>query len=286
MKPEMNSDPMQIDQPRVFPRRGTARLRRMLFVLAALATLVTLIVLGLPRVRNHAMSDLTRRVSRNIPGYNLHFAWEDSFGERGFRGLMYPHYTDPPPWEVPYSTSDKTNPLHGYVDRGEIYYGGNRIICPPDKDTAVVALDGSISFIELAPKYLNYGKSESATSGIFTASKGFPLIDDSLKIEALKKDGLLPGWAVLEGNDAEESSWKKVQDAQATESSVSYSYVWSKVTGYLILLFLLAPVPFLRKSKMRTDRARRGLCPNCGYDLRGGHQRCPECGTEVDRAPA
>jgi hypothetical protein len=30
--------------------------------------------------------------------------------------------------------------------------------------------------------------------------------------------------------------------------------------------------------RVRADRFRRGLCLDCGYDLRGGHERCPECG--------
>jgi hypothetical protein len=37
----------------------------------------------------------------------------------------------------------------------------------------------------------------------------------------------------------------------------------------------------------RWERATRGQCPTCGYDLTGNVSgRCPECGTEIDRRPA
>jgi hypothetical protein len=48
---------------------------------------------------------------------------------------------------------------------------------------------------------------------------------------------------------------------------------------YAAVLWLLFASPFaLRKWR----RIRRGLCPNCGYDLRGGDSAtCPECGATV-----
>jgi predicted amidophosphoribosyltransferase len=33
-----------------------------------------------------------------------------------------------------------------------------------------------------------------------------------------------------------------------------------------------------RIREIRAARAAKGLCPNCGYDLRASHNSCPECG--------
>ena len=53
---------------------------------------------------------------------------------------------------------------------------------------------------------------------------------------------------------------------------------------YWALLPLFATYPavvFIRGPLRRWRRRRRGLCLNCGYNLRGlPEPRCPECGTE------
>ena len=42
-----------------------------------------------------------------------------------------------------------------------------------------------------------------------------------------------------------------------------------------------ALVPLTRWA-IHARRRRSGRCAGCGYDLRGGHERCPECGTLVE----
>jgi hypothetical protein len=43
-----------------------------------------------------------------------------------------------------------------------------------------------------------------------------------------------------------------------------------------------APGHILWRQRRARRRLKRGLCPACGYDLRGAaHERCPECGAAV-----
>ncbi len=57
-----------------------------------------------------------------------------------------------------------------------------------------------------------------------------------------------------------------------------YIPIWSIALVCAVASGLLTVPPVLRR-RMRT---KRGLCLDCGYDLRASRERCPECGTKFD----
>ena len=60
--------------------------------------------------------------------------------------------------------------------------------------------------------------------------------------------------------------------------AVPYTWLAGLATG--------AAVPFALATWRAGRRKRSGLCANCGYDLRGSTDRCPECGTPIPAVPS
>jgi predicted RNA-binding Zn-ribbon protein involved in translation (DUF1610 family) len=59
--------------------------------------------------------------------------------------------------------------------------------------------------------------------------------------------------------------------------------IWSVTVPIWFLLVLLSipPAFWLRRTVRRYRRNKKGLCLQCGYDIRASADRCPECGSAI-----
>ncbi len=55
------------------------------------------------------------------------------------------------------------------------------------------------------------------------------------------------------------------------------------VAGFVGMVVLIVKID---KRNLPHHRQRLGLCKQCGYDLRGSKERCPECGAAIDAPTA
>ena len=53
----------------------------------------------------------------------------------------------------------------------------------------------------------------------------------------------------------------------------------------MVAIFAILPLCRAGRAIQWRRRARRGLCPDCGYDLRASPERCPECGASTRPSP-
>ena len=62
---------------------------------------------------------------------------------------------------------------------------------------------------------------------------------------------------------------------------------WWQGLALFILLGAIGAFSFFaaRREAERLKRQTSGFCVNCGYDLRGTPNRCPECGTTTEKTP-
>jgi hypothetical protein len=86
-------------------------------------------------------------------------------------------------------------------------------------------------------------------------------------------------------------SWWTLRWVPSTESGRSF-YIWAVTVPYGALIMLTGSWPLCwlltRDRRRRQRRLAQGRCPSCNYDLHGtpGTDRCPECGTPVERPAA
>ena len=91
-------------------------------------------------------------------------------------------------------------------------------------------------------------------------------------------DDDLPRFA--EGWSIRVASWKRLRSASGRVWTATKIELWC--IGLVIGLpagLRYRPLKRLYRHTQRKRRARRGLCPNCGYSLCGASDRCPECGS-------
>lgn len=113
----------------------------------------------------------------------------------------------------------------------------------------------------------------------------------------------IPPWWPVFGQQAVRSAWlpvgiglesgsRRINSPALGPSTfaplvVAYQIVAVPYAVPALVFGAIALLPLVRRSSRRQllrDRVRRGLCPTCGYDLRGTPGHCPECGNVVANA--
>jgi hypothetical protein len=85
-------------------------------------------------------------------------------------------------------------------------------------------------------------------------------------------------------NTWRELLWPELQQTQRRRRRwlLRIPCLWTLVLNAVPVGVCIAPI---LRARRRSARIRRGLCANCGYDLRNTPERCPECGDATQGRP-
>ncbi|HEV2295397.1 MAG TPA: hypothetical protein VGR35_16220 [Tepidisphaeraceae bacterium] len=146
-------------------------------------------------------------------------------------------------------------------------------------ETSVAAMGWRLSFRADVPRRVRFSDGHIPRGGDTLNGPGsywpdrFAAGFDSYPLTSLgEAPGENPSWQGFGGGRLPSSKWHHVHTAWVP--------VW--------FVSLVLALPGLRvMARMAGARRRRdsGCCVNCGYDLRGGHERCPECGADAITRP-
>ena len=96
-------------------------------------------------------------------------------------------------------------------------------------------------------------------------------------------------WATMRPRDLQvkrDGFWQwlgfRAESDKSEDRLMTYSIRRARVPHWFLFLVILMSLSLQARKVLQRQRTRRllvsGMCPNCGYDLRGIPERCPECG--------